>query len=573
MLFNRIKISHKLWSIVVTGLLIFSLFGIYSYKNNQQYIKSLHAVYQKELQPLDNLRIIQTEFREIEYQMAGALSDLVSFAGAGEHLKFTTKDINKRWREFEKSFSGLASKEQTKWIKDFEAGLNGFNKNIQPLLLKAYFDEDTDKIEELYERWLDYKPLLIKSIDGLAGTLKKTTEQVYMSQISRSEGASRLTLTLIGLMLLSFVAITFFLIRSINRPLRMVIEAARQISNGDLCRRIDYSGKNEIGEMISNLNSMIEKLTKTFFNISKNIDLLNQQANRINSSAEALSTVAENQSTQSQQVASAANEMTQTAVEMAGNSNTVLEASRNSFEKASKGKAVVKETIKSISIVSEQIKDVTKRIDAFGESSKEIANIVTLIKDIAEQTNLLALNAAIEAARAGEHGKGFAVVAEEVRKLAEKTTRATEEIGQKIKNIQQETEEIVGLMKQNASSVISTANRASQSEEVLDEIVKSSDRVKDLITQVATGIEQQSEASEEITKSIEEINNSILLTSREVDSLNELSKHLLEISKDLSANIEVFKTGKQSSTVTPEETPLVYDKRSNGETQVVHEVV
>jgi len=538
---DNVKISHKLWAIVVSGVVVFGLFGIVSYRNNKQYVETVNKLYLNEFRPLNNIRLIQMEFREIEYRMVGVIADVVASIGSGEHLKYTARDINQRWKSFKASYMEQASKLEKSWVADFDKGLKGFNE-IVPKLANAYYDEDVDAVMDIYEQWLDLKPLLIKSSDKIAERVEKTTNEIAQQEAAKARRINSVTLTLIAVLILSFVLITTLVVRSINRPINMVIKAASQISAGDLSRRIQYLGKNEIGEMIANLNRMMDRLTETFGNITRNIVLLNEQAGAINKTTEVLSSITDDQALQSQQVASSATEMSQTAIDMANNSETVLQAAQESYRKAADGKEVVNQTIANIASLSERIKELVEKIEVFGQSSREINNIVTVIQDIADQTNLLALNAAIEAARAGEYGRGFTVVADEVRKLAEETAKATEEISAKITVIQRDTESIVALMQENAESAMKAAEQASQSEEVLEEMVKSSDRVMELSQQVAAGIEEQSAATEEISKSIEEVNMSIMNTNQEVESLKSLSEKLVEISADLKRNIQDFKT-------------------------------
>ncbi len=170
---------------------------------------------------------------------------------------------------------------------------------------------------------------------------------------------------------------------------------------------------------------------------------------------------------------------------------------------ANQGKALSSDAIKVVEDVYQSTSQLSEVVKRLNQRAEEIGEIVTVIKDIADQTNLLALNAAIEAARAGEQGRGFAVVADEVRKLAERTIKATDEISEKIRNIQNESQQTSKSMEVSLKNVTRANDFIKELGNSLLHIVDSVNRVKDQITQIATAVDEQSAASEEVAKNIE----------------------------------------------------------------------
>ncbi len=191
--------------------------------------------------------------------------------------------------------------------------------------------------------------------------------------------------------------------------------------------------------------------------------------------------------------------------------------------------------------IASDVSKSSQAVTSLGKKGEQIGQIIEVINDIAEQTNLLALNAAIEAARAGEHGRGFAVVADEVRKLAERTTTATEEVARSIKEIQSETDGAVRTIEAGSQRVAKGVELANSAGEALSQIVATSQTVAGMVQSIAAAAEQQSAASEQISRSIEQINAVTLESTQGATQAAQAASQLSQQAETLQALVGRFK--------------------------------
>lgn len=312
---------------------------------------------------------------------------------------------------------------------------------------------------------------------------------------------------LIGIFAVAFIfiiAIIGWLIAGfIVKPLTGIADKVDLIANGDLSIKFDYDSKDEVGVLAKNLNLMISSFKNTVLGINSTVSDVSESVNSLKASAENTAEGSRNQSNQAHQIATAAEEMSQTITDIARNAAVASETSADAMETAYKGKEVADGAVQTVNSVYTSTVELSTMVDKLNTRATEIGDIVTVIKDIADQTNLLALNAAIEAARAGEQGRGFAVVADEVRKLAEKTIKATVEISEKINAIQAESNLTTKSMQDASGEVTRATDYIRQVGESLNHIVEVVQNVRDQITQIATAVDEQSAASEEVSRNIE----------------------------------------------------------------------
>jgi methyl-accepting chemotaxis protein len=240
------------------------------------------------------------------------------------------------------------------------------------------------------------------------------------------------------------------------------------------------------------------------------------------------------------QAATAMQEMSSTVQQISDNSQQASEASRNAAEAARNGGKVVEETLATMRGIAHSTTKVAATITELGKNSQQIGHIVSVIDDIADQTNLLALNAAIEAARAGEQGRGFAVVADEVRKLAERTTKATKEIASMIESIQKETRNAVQAMELGNKEVQVGVEKTSASGEALREIIKLAENVGDMIATIATAATEQSATTGQINANVSQISGSIQASSSAAEQTAKACTDLSSLAFDLQNLVNQF---------------------------------
>jgi methyl-accepting chemotaxis protein len=295
--------------------------------------------------------------------------------------------------------------------------------------------------------------------------------------------------------------------RVIARPLKQTVASLEELARGegDLTRRIDERTQDELGALARGFNTFLDKLHEIIAQLVSSSSRVASAAEELAAGSRQMAEGAQEQTEKTTQVASAIQEMAATVIEVNRNADEVTRAARTATEAATKGQEVVSKNVSGMREIAEKVKESAGLIEGLGKQSNQIGEIIEVIDDIADQTNLLALNAAIEAARAGEQGRGFAVVADEVRKLAERTGRATKEIEQMIKAIQNQTGVVVIHMaerRQEVENGLSLANRAGES---LGEIVHVVDRVLGQVERIASATQQQSASTEEISSHVEAV--------------------------------------------------------------------
>lgn len=324
-------------------------------------------------------------------------------------------------------------------------------------------------------------------------------------------------------------------------PLSDAMDVLRKISAGDLTVRLtkDYKGDHQL--IKTSINQVTDSLSTAIIQVTEAVESTASAANQILSSTEEMASGAQEQSQQTAEVANAVEEMAKTIIETTRNTVAAAEASKGAGEVAREGGIVVLETIEGMNRIADVVKRSADTVTQLGKNGDQIGEIIQVIEDIADQTNLLALNAAIEAARAGEQGRGFAVVADEVRKLAERTTKATKEIASMIKQIQKDTKWAVEAMNEGKTEVEKGREKAEQAGRSLEKIIVESERVVDIISQVAAASEQQSSASEQISKSLESISNVTHQSAAGIQQIARAAEELNNLTLNLQNLVSAFK--------------------------------
>jgi methyl-accepting chemotaxis protein len=334
----------------------------------------------------------------------------------------------------------------------------------------------------------------------------------------------------------------------LTEPIKEGSEILSKYSHGNLTERVisDYKGEHQ--QLKNDINNLGDSFSNLIGKITEAVQATASAANQISSSTEEMAAGAQEQSTQATEVAGAVEQMTKTIYETTKNTGQAADASKNAGKVAKEGGHVVEETIHGMNRIAEVVKKSAETVQELGKSSDQIGEIVQVIDDIADQTNLLALNAAIEAARAGEQGRGFAVVADEVRKLAERTTKATKEIATMIKQIQKDTSGAVESMQQGTEEVEAGKALAEKAGSSLREIIHGAEKVVDIVTQVAAASEEQSSAAEQISKNIESISSVTQESASGIQQIAHASEDLNRLTLNLQDLIAQFKVDGKSGT-------------------------
>ena len=380
-----------------------------------------------------------------------------------------------------------------------------------------------------------------KAISELVEHNDKTAAETYQRDLDGYNSSLLLMVVLTCLATLFMALVGYLIANSISRPLKMVFDTLAEVAGGDLTARSGIRTRDEMGMLAAEVNEMAGRLNEIMNKVAQNSLQVAAAASQLHSTSEQIATGAEEVAAQTGTVATASEEMAATSTEIAQSCHMAAEGGDQATSRAQAGTAVVEQTVRVMNRIAEQVQSSAATVAGLGERSDQIGAIIGTIEDIADQTNLLALNAAIEAARAGEQGRGFAVVADEVRALAERTTRATREIGVMIKSIQSETREAVGAMEGGVREVENGTREAAKSGESLQEILRQISEVTSQVNQIAIAAEEQTATTGEITNNIMQITEVVQDTSKGAHTCATAASHLAGLAEDLQRLVGQFR--------------------------------
>lgn len=458
------------------------------------------------------------------------------------------ESVNQHQDETFNAIENLDKSEQTKsYLAELRENDNKYDEGCQQIAA-AVKAGDMPKAMQLAATVKEFAGTFQTISGEWEEAVDKTSNEAIARTESEAQTGETITYTVAAVAIIASVLLGLFLSRSISKPVNALSQAAAELSKGNLTVAVpEVKTKDEVeglakafGVMVQNLRELIRSINETAESVASTSEQLSsntdetakateQVANAIQEiargSAEQVNYVNNTMTTVGevnraiQQIASGAqeqahnimttaemvNQMAQSIQDVAASAQTVALTAGKTKAAAGNGGTAVKQTIVGMEDIKNKVYESANKIKELGEHSQQIGEIIQVIDDIAEQTNLLALNAAIEAARAGEHGKGFAVVADEVRKLAERSGKATKEIAELITNIQKLTDSAVKAMDEGTGQVEQGSGLAIVAGNALKEILATVEETYTQVQNISAAAEQISASSQEVVRAIDNV--------------------------------------------------------------------
>jgi methyl-accepting chemotaxis protein len=447
------------------------------------------------------------------------------------------KEVNDRMELFDKNVRTEKGKEL---LRQFAAARAAYRVE----LIKAINALKEGKNEQARQAMRRMAPL-VEPYNAATDNIVKYQDDLMKKASSQAEDDYKLALLLIlvaTVVAFVFAAVIGFLVtRSIVVPLNVAVDTSRRIADGDLTMEIKSNSSDETGMLLDSMKAMTGKLRTMVGKIKEASASVASGSEQLSASSEEITRTMSDQSQRSSQIATAAEEMSQTVIDIAKNAATIAQSSSDTAGIANKGAEVVNKSVAETKTIAETVNQSAQVMQTLGTTSTQIGEIVAVINDIADQTNLLALNAAIEAARAGEQGRGFAVVADEVRKLAERTAKATSEISKMIGAIQGEVGNAVLSMNNTNKQVEVGLQYSVEAGAQLESIVKSVTTLQSMVSQIATATEEMSTTSESISGDIQAVSSGAKEISMGSDQIAQSSSELARLAGELKSIVSQFR--------------------------------
>lgn len=513
---SSFTISKKIW--ICLGILIIGYFtsNIFGFINGRKTNSSLMAV-SDYVFPAS--RLSQKALTAFNEQAKGYQDAVIT---GDETLFETTRKKSLEVEEALKAITLLAGIETIKieQINNTIKRLDKYTSTAQSVYLamavNATGGVSAEDTAYLAEETRALRESLLSFTNFFIGSLKKDLLSTG-NAVNQQQNLNMWVFFLVVIIASSLTVLITY--RFIRLPIKKTIEVLKEISEGDLTKRLEIKSGDEIGEMGKCFNILIEKLEKMIFEISQNAEALKGSAFNLNELSTSLLTGIDKMTERSNAVAGSSENMNENIVSIA----LAIEGTSNNLKAMADDTKKISDAVNNITKNSELAKNVTAdavektrdtadKVDQLGISTRDISKVTEVITEISEQTNLLALNATIEAARAGEAGKGFAVVASEIKQLAYQTSESTQIIKNKIDSIE--------------SSTTKTVEQISGIEEVINNVNESVSVITNAVEDQSITIQEFADRLKHAAEGIEEIN---LNTASSTDDSKKISSAIIKV--------------------------------------------
>jgi len=540
---SNLKMQKKLLLPPLTVIVFLVVFGIISFIGMASQRSTINEIYGNRFQGYQTVSTMVNDMKEVHsntYKVLSWSSADFLRQNVEKLSKHVFKTIDETGALMEKTrVSGRISEAQKKLYAASLTSLKAYRESVDKVIdmCGSDFSLATTLMFQADKRFDD----LNKSLQELLALENKLGRESYDASLTTYNRVVMVFMIVIIVAIVASLFVSITLTRFVLNPIKRTVEVIGEISGGDLTRRIDIESNDEIGGMADKFNSFVENLHETVTKVAESSNRVASAADTLDSNSGQMATGVEQAANQINNVATASEEMSTTSTEIAQNCVKAAKSSEKANASAVSGGAIIRDTEEVMDRINLRVKESAEIIKKLGERSDQIGVIVELINEIADQTNLLALNAAIEAARAGEHGRGFAVVADEVKKLAERTTDATQEIEKTIQSMQSETKSAVTSMEQGVKEVEVGTSETSKSGIALKDILEQIGIVAAEVNQIAVASEQQTATTNEITNNIHQISMAMQETARNIQGNAGAASQMASLSKELQGIVNRFR--------------------------------
>ena len=545
---KHLKISAQLFFLTASLVGMLLVVGIQSILSSQEGIDNAKNIYEHNLVASVQLGDVQGAFSAIRQREAMAVLASDAIGDRPANLQVQQKNLGeipshkaiiaKQWQAYMATHLTPEEKVLATTLAEAMSRYNTLGNKLVELLQAGrhgeaalFFDSQLAEQGMLTREALSAL-IQYQAVNGERNFLKNQESQKFQQFIS------------IGLLVAGIAAgliLSLVITRNITVPLAEVVEIANAIANKQLNLTVPAGGSNETGQLLTAFGRMQRSLHEVLGGVRSSSGDLSQSALQLQENAAQISQASQQQSEAASAMAAAVEELTTSIEQVAQRAQQAQASADQTRDQSRQGSSVVRNTANEMRAIASKVRDSAEMTRKLGERSQAIDSIVGTIRDIADQTNLLALNAAIEAARAGEQGRGFAVVADEVRKLAERTSQSTQQIGGLIATIRSEIEVVVGDMQSGEVQMESGVALAEQAQSAIDAISNNANEINQLVHDISLALKEQTVASQDVARNVEQVAQLSEENSRAVMQTADATVHLKTLASQLDKAVHSFR--------------------------------